>query len=327
MSNQTVMSIVYPDENLTFQNSGTMLVMGQAYSMHDALRSMPRSLSLQLIDSDGETIGLKSFANNSIGMSIASCYFTASFNLAKDLIKIPGHNCKLKLIGDFKAEDGSLFTRYLEKKIDFIKPPELGEPGPLPPFESWFPSVANDGGIGMEWKHPLPGEVLPGQSFSVIVSTKKQPRLDYPVLELLDNRNKIVVSSAWVNQKGWNLYIPQIRASIDAPHSKYVNFRDNTHQLRLGIFDIELNARVATSYYPLRGSDSIDVGILRGSRLSRTNLNKATVKMMAENIPGIGPSKAKLIVQNRPIKQIEDLLALSGFSAMTIEAMRNHVDV
>jgi DNA uptake protein ComE-like DNA-binding protein len=320
MSNQVVMSMVYPDANLVFQPSSTMLVMGQAFRDTTTLRSMPRSLSLQFINSDGKTIGEKSFANNSIGMSIASCYFTASFNLAKDLIAIPSGLCKLKLIGDFKAEDGSLFTRFIEKNV------EMGSTSSdaVAPYESWFPSVAKDGGIGMEWQHPLADEVFAGRSFPVLVSTKKQPRLDYPVLELLDNQNKLVIFSAWVNQKGWNINTPNIRASVDAPSD--LKLDENKYQLRLGIFDIELSSRVATSYYPLNSRAGLAPANLVAV-FKKTNLNNANAKMMAENIPGIGPSKANLIVQNRPIKEIEDLLKISGFSAMSIEAMRNHVEV
>jgi hypothetical protein len=67
------MSFAYPDAGLAFRGDGNLAVVGRAY--RDVvrggitLRSMPRTLSLVLIDPASKVMGIKSFATQTIGIS------------------------------------------------------------------------------------------------------------------------------------------------------------------------------------------------------------------------------------------------------------------
>jgi competence ComEA-like helix-hairpin-helix protein len=60
------------------------------------------------------------------------------------------------------------------------------------------------------------------------------------------------------------------------------------------------------------------------------DLNTATVEQLQE-LPGIGPSTAKAIIQFReksgPLKRVEDLLAIHGISKARLEKLRPYVTV
>jgi competence ComEA-like helix-hairpin-helix protein len=60
------------------------------------------------------------------------------------------------------------------------------------------------------------------------------------------------------------------------------------------------------------------------------DLNTATAEQL-EQLPGIGPSTAKAIVQFReksgPLKRVEDLLAIHGISKARLEKLRPYVTV
>ncbi|HYL68305.1 MAG TPA: helix-hairpin-helix domain-containing protein [Candidatus Limnocylindria bacterium] len=60
------------------------------------------------------------------------------------------------------------------------------------------------------------------------------------------------------------------------------------------------------------------------------DLNTATVEQL-EELPGIGPTTAKAIVQFReksgPLKRVEDLLAIHGISKARLEKLRPYVTV
>ncbi|MFE8703235.1 helix-hairpin-helix domain-containing protein [Cytobacillus sp. FJAT-54145] len=62
----------------------------------------------------------------------------------------------------------------------------------------------------------------------------------------------------------------------------------------------------------------------------KVNLNKATESEL-QTIPGIGPSKAKAIVdyreQNGSFKTIEDLKSISGIGDKTFEKLKEHITV
>jgi competence protein ComEA len=60
------------------------------------------------------------------------------------------------------------------------------------------------------------------------------------------------------------------------------------------------------------------------------DLNTATVEQL-EQLPGIGPSTAKAIVQFRmksgPFQRVEDLLVIHGISKKRLEALRPYITV
>jgi comEA protein len=60
------------------------------------------------------------------------------------------------------------------------------------------------------------------------------------------------------------------------------------------------------------------------------DLNTATIEQL-EELPGIGPTTAKAIIQFReksgPLKRVEDLLAVHGISKSRLEKLRPYVTV
>ncbi|MGH9713167.1 MAG: ComEA family DNA-binding protein [Candidatus Acidiferrales bacterium] len=60
------------------------------------------------------------------------------------------------------------------------------------------------------------------------------------------------------------------------------------------------------------------------------DLNTATLEQL-EQLPGVGPSTAKAIIQFReksgPFKRVEDLLAIHGISKSRLEKLRPYVTV
>jgi len=60
------------------------------------------------------------------------------------------------------------------------------------------------------------------------------------------------------------------------------------------------------------------------------DLNTATIEQL-EQLPGIGPSTAKAIIQFReksgPFKRVEDLLAIHGISKARLEKLRPYITV
>jgi len=70
--------------------------------------------------------------------------------------------------------------------------------------------------------------------------------------------------------------------------------------------------------------DGRSVDLAEGSL--RVNLNTATLTEL-ESIPGIGSTLAKQIVAHRPYTSIDQLVAIRGIGASSIEKMRPYVKV
>lgn len=69
-----------------------------------------------------------------------------------------------------------------------------------------------------------------------------------------------------------------------------------------------------------------DLNFSFGSREGtlRVNINSATIDEL-ETLPGIGPSKAQLIVAGRPYGSVDDLMRVSGIGPATLEGLRPYV--
>ncbi|MBI1321618.1 hypothetical protein GC170_00305 [bacterium] len=205
MSSANVMSFAYPDAGLAFRGDGNLAVVGRAFRdvvrNGIALRSMPRSMSVKLIDPAGKVMGLKSFATQTIGMSDISCHFVCNFDLSRDLATNdrPEGDWTLRMTGEFRAEDGSMSESTIDRKIRIVTPKDI--PGQSV-CASWEPTPPNDGGFGLTWSRPQPDDVIAGLPIPVTITAKRAETGHYPVLELLDNAHKVVVSSLWF--KPWS---------------------------------------------------------------------------------------------------------------------------
>ncbi len=58
----------------------------------------------------------------------------------------------------------------------------------------------------------------------------------------------------------------------------------------------------------------------------RVNINKADQATL-EKLPGIGPVKAKAIIDGRPYRNIEDIMNIKGIKGKTYEEIRNFIVV
>jgi len=93
----------------------------------------------------------------------------------------------------------------------------------------------------------------------------------------------------------------------------------------MGVAVAVLIAGAAASWYmrQMHGG-SINAQLAEGSL--RVNLNTATLTEL-ESIPGIGSTLAKQIVAHRPYTSIDQLVAIRGIGASSIEKMRPYVKV
>gem|GEM_PF-5528434 len=349
MASGNVMSFAYPDAGLAFRGNGNLTVLGLAYRdvVRDGreMRSMPRSMSLQLIDPDGKVMGVKSFATRTLLMSNWSCHFFCNFDLERDLAsnKRPEGDWTLKLTGDFRAEDGSMSQSKIERKIRIVMPKEIPAQSVYP---SWEPTPPKDGNFGLTWARPQPGDAFAGLPIPVTFGGRRAVTGNYPVLELLDNANQVVVTSQWFNI--WSRSSPQLRTTVRAPDD--LDGARNTHQFRLSIIEPETGSRTAASYRSLQADGAGRPTILaagaggRGaapgsfstrsarsvrtkpSDVNRVNLNKASENEIAEHLPGVGPALAKKIVAARPVKSLDQLIAIRGLSPLMVESIRGLVE-
>ena len=73
-------------------------------------------------------------------------------------------------------------------------------------------------------------------------------------------------------------------------------------------------------------ADSVQAGPTSG----KVQINSADAKLL-EDLPGIGPVKAEPIIRHRetngPFASVEDLLAVSGIGAATLDAIRDLIEV
>lgn len=349
MSSANVMSFAYPDAGLAFRGDANLAVVGLAYRdvvrNGVALRSMPRSLSLKLLDPAGKVMGLKSFATQSIGMSELSCHFVCNFDLDRGLAAParPEGEWTLKLTGEFRVEDGSMSESTIERKIRIVTPKPIPEESV---FASWEPTPPKDGDFGLKWSRPQPDDVLAGLPIPVTITAERAVTGHDPVLELLDNDHKVVVTSLWF--KPWSRSNPQLRTTVKAPAD--LDGARNTHQFRLSMIAPEIAGRSATSYRtfqaaragqptimaagagPRKAAKSFSPRSAKPERHAqpvstlRVNLNKASAAEIADHLPGVGPALAKKIVAARPVKSLDQLISIRGLSPLMVESIRGLVE-
>lgn len=59
---------------------------------------------------------------------------------------------------------------------------------------------------------------------------------------------------------------------------------------------------------------------------TKININAAAIKELT-TLPGIGPAKAKAIIDNRPYRRIDDIVSVRGIGRKTFEKIRDRIDV
>lgn len=349
MSSGNVMSFAYPDAGLAFRSDGNLVVLGLAFRWVVRgglrIRSMPRSLSLLLIDPAGDVQGVKSFATQTIGMSHATCEFVANFDLARDLATTEplDGDWTLRLSGEFRAEDGSMSESTIERRMRIVTPPKIRAQSVYP---SWLPTPPDDGPFVLTWTRPQPEDARANLPIPVSIRTEHEITGHYPVVELLDNANQVVVTSIWL--RGWTRHAPLLRTTVKGP--KNLDGKRNTHHFRLSVIEPGSSSRSASSYRSLQPAgtgqptiqaagaaapDGVSFSVpemasqRRGGKAevtTRVNLNQASAAEIARTLPGIGPALAKKIVAARPVKSLDQLIAIRGLSPLTVESIRGLVE-
>ncbi|MBI1321659.1 hypothetical protein GC170_00510 [bacterium] len=139
--------------------------------------------------------------------------------------------------------------------------------------------------------------------------------------------------------------VPQLRTTVRAP--KDLDGARNTHQFRLSMIAPETSAgRSASSYRPFQAGAAAQPTVqaagaggpaafsarsarsahAKAGEVARLNLNKASAQQLADNLPGIGPAYAKKIIAARPVKSLDQLIAIRGLSPLMVESIRGLVE-
>lgn len=69
-----------------------------------------------------------------------------------------------------------------------------------------------------------------------------------------------------------------------------------------------------------------EVGQTAGSQIGKINLNTASSSELVE-LPGIGPTYAQRIIENRPYQTFEDLLKVPGIGPKTLEKIKEKITI
>ena len=68
-----------------------------------------------------------------------------------------------------------------------------------------------------------------------------------------------------------------------------------------------------------------NIEIILKDSIKKISLNKATYEELLQ-IPGIGPTLAKRIIENRPYEKIEDLMKVKGIGKKKFEKIKNYFE-
>jgi len=115
---------------------------------------------------------------------------------------------------------------------------------------------------------------------------------------------------------------------------KYSNLKQ--YGFMLGIFLISVFFVTETCIHPAHAAkeEKSAVELEKGNSTpaakrnpgSKININKADQATL-EKLPGIGPGKAKAIINGRPYKNIEDVMRVSDIKKRTFDTIKNEIVV
>lgn len=350
---QDIVTLAYPDADLAFHRTAMLTIFGNAVRFVErpsatTTTKMPEDIIVTLLTPDGKPAARKTLVTQGVGLKTVTGSFLASFRLGEALsgltVDDPAAAWTIKVTAKFRERDGSMTVHERTVTIRIAGESDASSAESVGP---WFPTPPVDGGFDFEWKRPVTDDLAPRFEFPVLATSRTFLTHHFPVIELLDNVNRCVMTSAIV--QGWTRETPWVRTILTAPGS--LDTARGTHQLRLTVVDMGRSRRVASSYHPLGDvvrTQSTIIASGSGARTvarsaptsypshaerdssqssvrCRVDLNEDSIRRIAGALPGIGLVRAKKIIAARPIKAIEDLNQIEGITPWMIESIRNLV--
>jgi len=133
---------------------------------------------------------------------------------------------------------------------------------------------------------------------------------------LREDANSIIVNQAEKLWDGVQIHVPQLVPEVTTGPATIAQTTNS----------LSAQPPIGVSGSSQPSVDPQSEAVVQGASGGLINVNNATAAQL-ETLPGIGPSRAQEIINNRPYASINDLERVSGIGPKTIEKLQNLVTV
>jgi competence protein ComEA len=175
------------------------------------------------------------------------------------------------------------------------------------------------GGVALLWRRPTPPPIVIHAPPTPLIPTPEATTTPTPLVIFVSGA--VQTPGVYELPAGARVGDALLRAGGFAPDAN-VNAINQAAILRDGD-QLHVPTVAEASAPPVVGvtnarSASVEVGLI--------NINTATLEEL-DQLPGIGPSRAQAIIDNRPYASVDDLDRVSGIGPATLEDLRPYVVV